>query len=179
MLVHPAHTHIDTLNRYAVSQCACGVYRLLWMTRAIPPDHHPAERSDQVGDWLNRFDMCTRTCCRHFSFLFLLRIFLSDLLWASVPVLFVSSLMVDSTTRTFFVSKTTKVSICRKVCWRTYGQIALNLEVCISNSHAYGTVTLAVIVTVSNGASHLKDNYHVLASRRNQQQDDSPTVNSS
>jgi tripartite-type tricarboxylate transporter receptor subunit TctC len=46
----------------------------------------------------------------------------------------------------------------------------------------YGTVTLAVTVTVSNGASHLQDNYLVLAVRRNQRPDDfpnGPTVSSS
>jgi hypothetical protein len=38
-----------------------------------------------------------------------------------------------------------------------YGQIDLNLEVCISNSHVYGTVTLTVTVTVN--ASHLHGNH--------------------
>jgi hypothetical protein len=37
-----------------------------------------------------------------------------------------------------------------------------NLEVCISNSHVYGTVTPAVIVTVSNNASYVLDNRLVL-----------------
>jgi hypothetical protein len=33
-------------------------------------------------------------------------------------------------------------------------------------------MTLAVIVAVSNGASHLQDNYRVVAIRRNQRPDD-------
>jgi hypothetical protein len=49
-----------------------------------------------------------------------------------------------------------------------YGHINLNLEVCISNSHVYGTVTLAVIVTVNSGASPLQDNHLALVVRRNQ-----------
>jgi hypothetical protein len=47
------------------------------------------------------------------------------------------------------------------------GQIELNLEVCISNSHVYGTVTLAVTVTVNSGASYLHGNHLALAVRRN------------
>jgi hypothetical protein len=42
----------------------------------------------------------------------------------------------------------------RKIHVPFYGQIDLNLEVCISNFHVYGTVTLAVTVTINNGASH-------------------------
>jgi hypothetical protein len=54
------------------------------------------------------------------------------------------------------------------------GHIDLNLEVCTSNSHVYGTMTLAVTVTVSSGASHLQDNYLVLIVRRNQRPHDFP-----
>jgi hypothetical protein len=46
-------------------------------------------------------------------------------------------------------------------------QIALNLDVCISNSHVYGTVTIAVTVTVINGASHLHDNHLAMVVGRN------------
>jgi hypothetical protein len=56
-----------------------------------------------------------------------------------------------------------------------YGQIDLHLEVCEPNSHVYGTMTLAVIVTVSNGASYLHNNYLVLAVRRNQGPQDFPS----
>jgi hypothetical protein len=55
-----------------------------------------------------------------------------------------------------------------------YGQIDLNIEVCISNSHVYGTVTLAVNVTVSIGASHLQGNRLPLVVRRNQRPNDFP-----
>jgi hypothetical protein len=58
-----------------------------------------------------------------------------------------------------------------KILW---SQIDLNLEVRISNSHVYGTVTLAVTFTVSNGASHLKDNHLARVDRRNQQPNDFP-----
>jgi hypothetical protein len=54
------------------------------------------------------------------------------------------------------------------------GHIIFNLEVCTSNPHVYGTVTLAVTFTVSNGASHLHDNNLVHAVRRNQRPNDFP-----
>jgi hypothetical protein len=56
-----------------------------------------------------------------------------------------------------------------------FGQIVLSLEVCKSNSNVYGTVTMAVIIIDSNGASHLQDNNLVLAVRRNQRLDDFPS----
>ena len=61
----------------------------------------------------------------------------------------------------------------------SYGQIDLNLKVCISNFHVYGTVTLAVTVTVNSGASHLQGNHLALVVRRNQRPTTSPTVISS
>jgi hypothetical protein len=60
-----------------------------------------------------------------------------------------------------------------------YGQIDSNLEVCISNFHVYGTVTLAVNVTVNSGASHLQGNHLASAVRRSQRPTTSPTVISS
>jgi hypothetical protein len=59
------------------------------------------------------------------------------------------------------------------------GQIDSNLEVCISNFHVYGTVTLAVTVTVNSGASHLHGNHLASAVRRNQRPTTSQTVSSS
>jgi hypothetical protein len=55
-----------------------------------------------------------------------------------------------------------------------YGRIGLNLEVCISNSHVYKTVILAVNVTVTSGASYLHDNHLGLIVRRNQRPNDFP-----
>jgi uncharacterized protein YlzI (FlbEa/FlbD family) len=52
--------------------------------------------------------------------------------------------------------------------------IVLNLEVCISNSHVCGTMTPAVTLTVSNGASYLHDNQVVPVVGRNQRLDDFP-----
>jgi hypothetical protein len=60
-----------------------------------------------------------------------------------------------------------------------YGQINSNLEVCIFNFHVYGTVTLAVTVTVNSGASHLQGNHLAPAVRRNQRPTTSPMVSSS
>jgi hypothetical protein len=60
-----------------------------------------------------------------------------------------------------------------------YFIIDLNLEVCISSFHVYGTVTLAVIIAVNNGASHLQGNHLAAAVRRNQRPTTSPTVISS
>jgi hypothetical protein len=55
-----------------------------------------------------------------------------------------------------------------------YGQIDLNLEVCRSNSHVHGIVTLAVIVAINSGTSHLHDNHLALVVRRNQRPNDFP-----
>jgi hypothetical protein len=65
-----------------------------------------------------------------------------------------------------------RLAICNRVL--QYGQIDLNIEVCTSNSPMYGTVTLAVNVAVSNGASHLQGNHLALVVRRNQRPNDFP-----
>jgi hypothetical protein len=54
-----------------------------------------------------------------------------------------------------------------KTCSKVNGHIDINIEDCISNYHVYGTLTLVVTFTFSNGASHLQDNYLVLVVRRN------------
>jgi hypothetical protein len=55
-----------------------------------------------------------------------------------------------------------------------YGKIDLNIEVCRSNSHVYGTVTLAANVAVYSGASHLQNKHLAMVVRRNQRPNDSP-----
>jgi hypothetical protein len=67
-----------------------------------------------------------------------------------------------------------QASFCLVACAAFSGQIDLNLEVCISNSQVYGTMTLAVIVTVNSGAPHLHDNHLALVVRRNQRPNDFP-----
>jgi hypothetical protein len=54
------------------------------------------------------------------------------------------------------------------------GRTLLNLEVCISIFHVYGTTTPAVSVTASNNASCIHDNLLVLGIGRNQRPDDFP-----
>jgi hypothetical protein len=60
-----------------------------------------------------------------------------------------------------------------------FGQIDLNLEVCISNFNVYGTVTLAVTVTVKRRRVARAWQPPRLAVRRNQRPMTSPTVSSS